>query len=108
MLMHTHREEGGGGGGGGEGGRLGFNVGRVLVLINPPATAKSEGMDRSRNGATATERPVPSGSVRSRSKSSRSREPGPVALPAGAYTRPIFQLNVSTFRETRWLVSLCQ
>jgi len=26
----------------------------------------------------------------------------------GAYTRPPFQLNVSTFGETRWLVSLCQ
>ena len=27
---------------------------------------------------------------------------------AGAYTRPLFQLSVSTFCETRWLVSLCQ
>jgi len=26
----------------------------------------------------------------------------------GAYTRPLFQLNVSTFCETRWLASLCQ
>ena len=31
------------------------------------------------------------------------------AAGAGAYTRPLFQLNVSTFCETRWLVSsLCQ
>jgi len=27
---------------------------------------------------------------------------------SGAYTRPIFQLNVSAFCEIRWWVSLCQ
>ena len=27
---------------------------------------------------------------------------------AGAYTRPFFQLNVSTFRRIRWVASACQ
>ena len=30
------------------------------------------------------------------------------AREAGAYTCPFFQLNVSNFCETRWLMSLCQ